>query len=345
MPVGTVIQPTVMTPTQATITELGLADADLLARNKDLANILALISAYYVMDGDKNRARAFGNASNNIAQWPNVIISGAQARRDIKGIGDSIQTAIDEFLNTGMIQRLYDLEKKFVDRKNTIDLFRSIHGIGPVTAVKFYNQGYRTLEDLWFRAKLTDAQKIGMLWKSHFELRIPYEEMMLINGAIGRLLDPYGIKWAIAGSFRRREPSSGDVDVLVESRPDLNMEGLVYILNSLLPPDTKLASGATKYMGVIRLSNQYNGHRIDIRLVPPENWGPALMYFTGSQRFNILMRQRAIQFALTLNEYGLYDQSMTPQPVNTEEDIFNVLRVQYIPPEGRTKTIPTLTYI
>lgn len=320
-----------------------LTDVDLLARNKQLADILGLVAGYYTMARDTYRAKAFSNASVQIGQHPIAILSGAQARREIKGIGDSIQAAIDEYFATGTIKRLEELEGRFQDRRQIIDFFRSFYGIGPVTAVKFYNQGFRTLEDLWFKAPLTDAQKIGIMWRDHIKLRIDRAEMDLINERIGSILNPYGIKWQIAGSYRRQEPSSGDIDVLVESRPDLNMDGLISLLQPILP--AKLAQGPTKFMGLIRLSDQYNAHRIDIRLIPPENWGPALMYFTGSQRFNILMRQRAIEFNLTLNEYGLYDAYNRPQPVITEDDIFNILRVRPIPPVERTKTMVALTFI
>ena len=97
-------------------------------------------------------------------------------------------------------------------------------------------------------------------------------------------------------------------------------------------------------MGIVQLDDQHNGHRIDIRLVEPKSYIFALLYFTGSQRFNILMRQRAIELGMTLNEYGLYDNKGVSQPANSEEDIFNILRIKYIPPEARTRTIGLLEY-
>lgn len=98
-------------------------------------------------------------------------------------------------------------------------------------------------------------------------------------------------------------------------------------------------------MGIVKIDDQHNGHRIDIRLVDSIAYAAALMYFTGSQRFNILMRQRAIEFGLTLNEYGLFNQYNQPQPITSEEDIFRILRVQYLPPVERTKTLAALTFI
>jgi len=318
-------------------------DVDLLSRNKDLADILSLIGSYYTMARDTYRARAFSNAAIKIADHPNAILSGAQARKEITGIGESISTAIDEFINTGTVKRLQELETRFADRRAIIDYFRSFYGIGPVTAVKFYNKGFRTLEDIWNKGNLTEAQKIGIIWREHIPLRIPRDEMDIINTKIGSILDPYGIKWIIAGSYRRGEASSGDIDILVESRPDLNMDGIISLLQPILP--ATLARGETKFMGIVKIDEQHNGHRIDIRLVNSTAFPAALLYFTGSQRFNILMRQRAIELGYTLNEYGLYDKQGNLIPVTSEEDIFRVLRIKYIPPEARTKTILALEFI
>lgn len=331
-------------------TEPGTTKIDLLSRNKDLASTLETIAEYYVMARDTYRAKAFANAAAKIAAHPIGIISGAQARRELTGIGQSIEEVIDEYMatydeetETGTIKRLQELEASFDDpnRKAAIGLFRTIYGIGPATAVKFYGEGFRTLQDLWERGNLTEAQKLGIIWRQHIDLRIPRDEMDLINERIGSILNPYGIKWTIAGSYRRQEPSSGDIDVLIEYRPDLNMDSVVHLLKPYLP--ATLAQGPTKFMGMFRLDDQHNAHRIDIRLIDPASYGAALMYFTGSQRFNILMRQRAIELGLTLNEYGLYHNNGEPITVATEEDIFNALRVTAIPPVQRTKTINALT--
>lgn len=329
-------------PTKTT-GETETIDIDVLSHNKDLADVLGLIASYYIMARDTYRAKAFSNAAIKISQYPIVILSGAQARRELTGIGDSIQTAIDEYISTGTIQRLRELEAKFADRTQTIDYFRSFYGIGPITAVKFYNQGFRTLEDLWFKGNLTDAQKIGIMWRQHIELRVSREEINIINEKIAQILDPYHIKWIIAGSYRRGEPSSGDIDVLVESRNNLDMDGLIRLLQSILP--ATLAQGTSSYRGIIRIDDQHNGHRIDIRLIDSVAFPAALLYFTGSQRFNILMRQRAIELGYTLNEYGLYDKQGIPQQVASEEDIFRILRIKYISPEVRTKTVSNLEFI
>lgn len=349
-----------------------MASLDLNESNQPLADILGLLGEYYTLAQDTYRAKTFLDASAAIAKHPIVILSGVQAQQSLPRIGPSTVEVIDEFLAIGQIKRLNDLEERFMDRKATIDYFRSFYGIGPATAFKFYELGYRTLADLWFKADLTEAQRLGIMWYEHINLRIPRSEMDAINARLSSILDPYGIKWVITGSYRREEAESGDVDLLVETRPDLNMDGLQLLLSDLIPVVdlngslmvSILARGETKLMGMIRLSPESNAHRLDIRLIQPQSWGAALMYFTGSQRFNILMRQRAIELGMTLNEYGLYaveehpDEHQAPigrskkkpaprisnrlLPSATEAEIFTTLGVAYLTPVERTKTLSYL---
>lgn len=315
-------------------------DSDLFSRNKDLADILNLIANYYKIDIDTFRARAFFNASSKIAKHPNAILTGKQAREELSGIGESIETAIDEFIETGTIERLEDLEEKYKDKKEIIDYFLSFYGIGPVTAIKFFNKGYKTVDDIWDSGELTEAQKTGIIWSQHIKHQIERAEMEKIRDKIGELLNPYGITWEITGSFRRGESTSGDIDLLIVEQPDLNMDGVVVLLSSIMP--ARLAQGNTKFMGVVKLDDDHLGHRIDIRLVPKESWAYALMYFTGSQKFNILIRQRAIEKGLSLNEYGLYNKNKNNISSEKEEDIFKALELKYIPPNERTRDIDVL---
>jgi len=316
-----------------------IPDVDLLSRNKDLAEMLGLIGSYYIMARDTYRAKTFNNVSTLIANYPELIVSGAQVQM-IKGIGPSTVEVINQYLQTGKIKRLEELEEKFQERKTVIEYFRSFYGIGAVSAAKFYDLGYRTLEDLWSKANLTEAQKTGILWREHMNIRIPKEEMKVIHETIKQILEPKNIKFDIAGSYRRQEPSSGDIDILVEASPQLNMESLVKLLEPILP--ATLAQGPTKFMGILRLGEEYVGHRVDIVLIDPKSYAYALMYFTGSQRFNILMRQRAIDIGLRLNEHGLVDKNGNYIPAHSEEDIFNILSVKYYDPVNRTRDMTSL---
>lgn len=303
--------------------------------NEEIANNLALLANYYTMAGDTYRARAFNTAANAVIEAPYIITSGKQAQKEFVGIGKSSADIIDEYLSTGQVQRLRELEQQFVEQRRIIDYFRSFYGIGPRKAIDFYNQGFRTLADLWNNAQLTSAQRLGILWREHFKLRIDRAEMDLINQRISELLNPQNIKWEIAGSYRRDEASSGDIDVLIESQPGVDMNYIINLLRPLIA-DT-LAQGTAMYRGILRLSPEFNGHRIDVRIIDPANYAAALMYFTGSQQFNILMRNRAIELGLSLSEYGLPGHT-----INSEQDIFDILRVRYMAPVERTKVLTKL---
>jgi DNA polymerase/3'-5' exonuclease PolX len=97
--------------------------------------------------------------------------------------------------------------------------------------------------------------------------------------------------------------------------------------------------GTTKYMGVCKLRPNATGRRIDIRIVTSSSLGAALLYFTGSDKFNKIMRYFANQRGFTLNEYGLYEYINGVKgelvPAETEEDIFSILNTVYLTPEQR----------
>tara|TARA_B110000967_G_C18636699_1_gene436399 strand:- start:257 stop:781 length:525 start_codon:yes stop_codon:yes gene_type:complete len=152
------------------------------------------------------------------------------------------------------------------------------------------------------------------------------------------------LKMVICGSYRRMKPTSGDIDVLLYS--DINE-----INDSLLPTFLKILKSKkfitdsltsfdnpTKYMGFCKLK-QYN-RRIDIRLIPKINLGSAMLYFTGSGDFNKSMRTFALKKGFTINEYGIYrlkkDRSKGFRiKTQTEQDIFNVLKLVYVEPKDR----------
>lgn len=315
-------------------------EATLLSTNKQLSDIFSLLSLYYTIEHDEYRAIAFKNASLAIDNTPVVVLSGAQAKRDkIKGLGISSQEIIDEYMKTGHVKRLDDFEIKYADIKKITDQFREIYGIGPVTAMKFYNNGYRSLEDLWTLAPLTNAQKLGIIWKYHLQRRIPRSEIDIIDALLQQYLKPLNIIHVIAGSYRREEPDSGDIDVLVVSGTGVNMNMILENIKPLIVGT--LAKGHTKFMGILRINDNYWGRRIDIRLIEPSSFAYALLYFTGSQRFNILCRQRAQELGMILNEYGLYENGESLAADN-EGDIFSQLRIGYLEPWERVKNIDSL---
>lgn len=322
---------------------MSLMDADLNSENKDLADFLTTLGNYYKISNDKYRSGTFYKASKIVSDYPRPISSGFDIS-NYPGVGTSVVSEINEFLSTGTSKRLRDLETKYADKRDIIEGFRSIYGIGPVKALDLYNKGLRSLDDIWFHGNLNESQKKGIIWKDHIDLPIPREEMTVIEYFICQALKPlqeqYNFKWDIAGSYRRKEPFSGDIDLLIEQVSDISMDLILSYLSNIIVET--LAKGNTKFMGILRLNENNNGHRIDIRLVKSSSYSAALMYFTGSQVFNILMRSRANELNLVLNEYGLFDHNSVSLPIESETDIFNYLNIQYLYPHERIRDLQYL---
>ena len=154
----------------------------------------------------------------------------------------------------------------------------------------------------------------------------------------------------IAGSYRRGAVSSGDIDILLSHNNIKTAEDLKNnenYMNTFLEKIKNmivgnLSLGDTKFMGVIKFTPINKARRIDIRYLPIESYYTALLYFTGSGNFNILMRNQAIDKGYKLSEYHLYkvtkeDEKVIEKPVkvNSEKHIFDIIKMEYLEPEDR----------
>ena len=146
----------------------------------------------------------------------------------------------------------------------------------------------------------------------------------------------------ICGSYRRGALESGDIDILV-SHPNYidnieNQKFLEKIVKELskskLIIDNLTSKGTTKFMGVCKISDI--ARRIDIRLINYESYYAALIYFTGSKNFNVYIRNKALEKNFSLNEYALTDmKDNTIKILNSEEEIFLILKIPYLSPIER----------
>ncbi len=316
---------------------------ELTDNNKNIANILNEIGLYLDLEGDKYRKEAFLNGAKIVNNYAEEITSSNDVI-NIPGIGKSISEAIDEYLTTGKVQRLENLRIKYEKQREAFDYFKSLYGIGAVKASELVKAGYTTLSQIWDNKDklLTKAQQDGIFWRNHIPVRIPREEMDIINDEISILFKDYDFNWVMAGSYRREEGSSGDIDILIENNGEITMDLIYQLLIPYIP--TVLTKGPIRLSGIFRLSNDYYGHRIDILIVDPENWPFALLHFTGSDKFNILMSDRAKSFGWKSSVYSLLDEKGFKIPANNEKDIFDVLRVKYLEPVERTKTLSHLDF-
>jgi len=168
--------------------------------------------------------------------------------------------------------------------------------------------------------------------------RIPRKYIDIFQMAVRYALSTHfgmnSYKMQIAGSYRRQEDTSGDVDCLITSTK-FSLKEMVEVLekwNIIL--DSSSMKGE-KFMGIAQCpSGKWFPLRLDIEYLPIDEYGSGLLYFTGSKAMNIHMRKKALKLGLTLNQHGLFKGSER-LPVYTEKEIFSALKLKYIPPERR----------
>ena len=163
------------------------------------------------------------------------------------------------------------------------------------------------------------------------------------------------VSLTIVGSYRRGAETSGDVDVLIRVPSAwTSLMCATYLHNFVMELETAgymeyiLALGEKKCMGIARLPSHdgkdYKARRVDFLITPEHEYACALLYFTGSDMFNVAFRQRALQKGYTLNEHGMTSMKLPdgtdappPPPFHTEQDIFRFLSLQYVEPSKRVE--------
>uniref|UniRef100_A0A8C1KLU1 DNA polymerase n=1 Tax=Cyprinus carpio TaxID=7962 RepID=A0A8C1KLU1_CYPCA len=310
--------------------------------SKLLVLMVFLVSELANYERNVNRAihkyNAYRKAASVIAKYPQKIKSGAEAKK-LDGVGAKIAEKIDEFLTTGKLRKL---EKVFECVRNAcfrVDL-----------TFEKADENLKKIEH-----KLNHHQQIGLKYFEEFEKRIPRAEMQEMEVGVSELdvVDPEYIG-TICGSYRRGAESSGDIDILLthpdftsqsEKQPKL-LHAVVDHLESIGFITDTLSKGDTKFMGVCQLQKEDEEEcfhrRIDIRLIPKDQYYCGVLYFTGSDIFNKNMRTHALEKGFTLNEYTIRPLGVTgvagePLLVDSEKDIFDYIQWKYREPKERSE--------
>jgi len=327
--------------------------------NEGITDFLMELANY---EKNVNRAihkyNVYRKAAAVIGKYPTKIKNGTEAKK-LDGVGKTIAEKIDEFLSTGTLRKLEKIRND--DTSSSINFLTRVTGIGPAAARKFFEDGIKTLDDLRkIEDKLNHHQQIGLKYFEDFEKRIPRAEMTKMETLILKeleVVDPEYIG-TICGSYRRGAESSGDIDILL-THPDYTSEtdkqpkllhDVVDHLESIGFVTETLSKGDTKFMGVCQLqmdddpdATEPNPHRrIDIRLIPKDQYYCGVLYFTGSDVFNKSMRTHALEKGFTLNEYTIRPLGVTgmagePLLVDSEKDIFEYIHWKYREPKDRSE--------
>lgn len=295
------------------------------------------------------RARAYATVINQLRRLDRPITS-MEDLQGVKGVGEKIEQKIREILATGQLQAA--IKAKEIYSTDALDTFQGIYGVGPAKAKELVQRGLKTMEDLRMAVKadpsiLNDKQHIGLQYYEDLLQRIPREEMIQ-HEALLRAHVPQSMvneSLDVVGSFRRGATTSGDIDLLVRMRPGMTLTEAkrqlttyVAVLKCIGYIEEILAMGGHKCMAICRLQKGAVARRLDILMTPDEEYVYSLFYFTGSDRFNVAVRQFCLDQGYTLNEHTLtplHSTATRPPYFETEEDLFSFLCLRYVPPEER----------
>lgn len=301
------------------------------------------------------KARAYQTVITQLQQIPHPITSIEQLQH-LKGVGDAIQKKIQEIMATGSLASAERAKEQYPIE--ALDAFQNIYGVGPAKAKELTEKGFRTIEDLRAAVQLipsllNDKQRIGLAYYEPLLQRIPRDEMDEHKDILEHYL-PFHAE--IVGSYRRQAPTSGDIDVLLRMPrgmlPAQAKQQLAQIVQHLTEVHyivEVLALGEHKCMAICRRDETSTPRRLDLLMVPEDQYGCALLYFTGSDRFNVAFRQHALQKGYTLNEKALTPlDGLPPTSLPEEKDVFTILGLKYVEPQNRidgrqiTRRLPAL---
>jgi DNA polymerase (family 10) len=310
--------------------------------NRAVAQILGEIADLLEIKGENAfKVRAYRSASETIAAWPDAVARLDQAHlRDIPGIGKDLSARIRELIDTGESSYHRELLDHFP--QTILELLR-LQGVGPKTVALLYSTlDIGSVDALAAAArdgrlrslKGMGPKKEALILKAIAEREKDAGRHVLSDAAsVSTELVAYlcerapGVEFIPVGSVRRGCDTCGDIDILAVGGEPALMDVL------LQHPRVERVLGHGETKSSVRLQG---GYQTDLRLVPSGSRGAAMQYFTGSKAHNIVIRDRAVQRGLKLNEYGLFTIDDERRVAgDSEEGIYEALGLQWIAPELR----------
>ena len=319
--------------------------------NKSIANILIETADLMEIAGDDSfRIRSYRNAAEAIEALPRQVadlIDDPKRLLEVPGIGKGMVANLREIVQKGDLKLHAQLLEKY--RPSMLELLK-IQGLGPKTVnliwLNFQVSDVTGVEQLAREGKLRGLPRMSE--KTEQKILKAIETYRGISGRFhldeadrtaAKLMEHIGQMPGVetmtpAGSLRRGRETVGDLDLLITGRccaQPAERDALIERILQFPGIADVLARGENKVSVKLR-----NGLQIDVRILPPESYGAALQYFTGSKAHNVALRQRALKQGFTLNEYGLFQLEDNQLAASaTEEEIYGKLGLDWIPPELR----------
>jgi len=312
-------------------------------QNSDVSNIFNKVADLLEIEGaNPFRVRAYRNAARAVGSLPRNVkdmIDSQEDLSDLPGIGKDLAGKIEEIAKTGSLGQLEELECK---TPSSLSEVMKIEGLGP-KRVRALHQHLNvvTLEDVEEAARQGKVRELegfgekieqkileGLEAFEAAKARIKLMEAeQRAESLLAYLKKEKGIKdITVAGSYRRRKETVGDLDILVTCR-----KGSAVMDHFVAYEDIKkvISKGKTRATIVLR-----SGLHVDLRVLPQVSYGAALHYFTGSKAHNIAVRKLGVKRNLKINEYGVFkeDERIAGK---TEKEVYNQIDLPYIEPELR----------
>jgi DNA polymerase (family X) len=311
--------------------------------NAQAAEIFRTIADLLDLLGEKFKPEAYRRAARSIESLTEDLsaVAARHELRSIPGVGEAIEEKIEQYLQTGSIHYYEQLKREIP--AGVVELMR-LPGLGPKTARRFWTElgieGPTELRDAIAAGRLSGVKgfgekKIGQIRAALGDAtagagsaRRPIEDVYpVVEALLGALRETAGAdRVELAGSFRRCRETVGDLDILATSKDPAK----VFEVFTAYPlvGEVKMR-GETKETVLLK-----GGFQVDLRVVRPEEFGAAFVYFTGSKDHNVHLRSLARDRGLKVNEYGVFRGEERVAGA-TEEEVYASLGLAFIPPELR----------
>ena len=314
-------------------------------KKQQVLNLLNVLRQKTTAEGEKFRAIAFSKAIKAIEKLP--AVKSIADLTDVPGVGSGVKDRVAEILETGQLQEAETAKEDY--SLEAYNILQEVQGIGPVKARDLITKhGIKTIDALRSAAVatpelLTHTQTVGLHFLDDLKKRIPRAEMKKHETYVRKML-PKEFEMVVVGSYRRGLPTSGDFDVMITSQSLTELVAASHFQQfiDLLVDEGyirgEFARGEHKFMGVCRLPRHQTHRHVDLLLCKPEEYWYTILYFTGSDVFNVSMRRYALSKGYSLSEHGLKrvrDGVPVPPAMNSEKDIFDFLGLEYVVPTSR----------
>ncbi|GMR11860.1 MAG: DNA polymerase/3'-5' exonuclease PolX [Gemmatimonadota bacterium] len=323
--------------------------------NMEIAGVLSELADLLEIKGSNPfRIRAYRNAIrtiNSLTQSLEGMVEEGEDLTELPAVGKDIAGHIEELISTGGLSRL---EEVAVEVPRSLAELVKLEGVGPKKVKKLWNElGVTTVDQL---EEALDADRVAGLegfgetsagkirrsiedYRKHAGRFLLSEAEVLIQGMLDYLREADGLdELEVAGSFRRRRETVGDLDLLAcaaEGSEEAIMDRFVKFPSV----DRVVSAGVTKGAVVLR-----SGLEVDLRIVHRDSWGAALLYFTGSKEHSVALRTRAVRKGFRVNEWGVFrvpegqdageraDDFGERLGGKEEVDAYRILGLEWIPP-------------